>query len=214
MRFAAIGLAFLVAACSGPAVPYFQAEYEPWRTETELACLQSGAVRPTYFLAAQPKLDGPKVCGAERPFEMSAAANGMVELSPPARLRCPMVPAVEAWVRDSVMPAAYRQFGQPVIEMTVAASYSCRPMNHRRGGQLSEHGYANAIDISAFTLADGRKVSLLEGWRGRSDERAFLRDVHDGACGTFTTVLGPEHDRAHADHFHFDLRQRRNPYCK
>ncbi|MEO1199688.1 MAG: extensin family protein [Pseudomonadota bacterium] len=215
-RVATLALLLGLAACSrndGPS-SYFVAEEEPWRKDVELACLTSGAVQPNYFLAPQPELDGPKVCGALKPFEMTGAVGGLVELSPPALLRCPMVPAVEDWVRTSVLPAAERHFGQQVDQLTVAASYSCRPMNHRHGGQLSEHGYANAIDISAFTLEDGRKVTLTGGWSGKADERAFLRDVRDGACESFTTVLSPDHDAAHANHFHFDLRQRRSVVCK
>ncbi len=212
LRVALFGMLLALAACSG--VEEFVVEDAPWREQDELACLRSGMVRPTAFLTQQPRLDGPSVCGAERPFKMSGAARGRVELDPPATLRCPMVPAVEAWVRTSVLPAAERHFGQQVDTLTVAASYACRAMNHRRGAPLSEHGYANAIDISAFTLEDGREISLKSGWRGRADERAFLRDVRDGACDTFTTVLSPDHDRAHAGHFHFDLRKRREAYCR
>jgi hypothetical protein len=39
---------------------------------------------------------------------------------------------------------------------------------------------------------------------GSSPEAAFLRDLHSGACDWFDVVLGPDYNRAHADHFHFD----------
>ena len=81
-----------------------------------------------------------------------------VQLRPPALLRCPMVPAVDHWVERVVMPAARYHFAPRVVELKVAASYSCRPMNHVDGARLSEHGHANAVDISAFVLADGRVV--------------------------------------------------------
>ncbi len=68
-----------------------------------------------------------------------------------------------------------------------------------------EHGYANAIDISAFTLSDGRKILVRTGWRGDATEQAFLREVHKGSCREFTTVLGPNYDSNHYDHFHLDL---------
>ena len=46
-------------------------------------------------------------------------------------------------------------------------------------------------------------------------EAAFLRRLHKGACGTFGTVLGPEANEAHRDHFHFDLAaRRRNAFCE
>jgi hypothetical protein len=117
-----------------------------------------------------------------------------------------------------VKPSAEYYFGAPVVEMKVAASYGCRPRNNQSGGKLSEHGYANALDISAFTLADGRVVTVKGGWWGEERERLFLRAVHEGACGEFTTVLGPNSDKFHHDHFHVDLarhgRDGRQRYCK
>lgn len=188
--------------------PEFIAKHEPWRAEEEQACLASGYVRSTPYLQARASLGGPSVCGALQPFEMAAAANGRVSLKPAAMLRCPMIPAVERWVQSVVEPAARAHFGVPVVEVKVAASYACRPMNNRWGGNLSEHGHANALDVSAFVLADGRKVDVESGWWGDPRERGFLRAVHRGACGEFTTVLGPDYDRLHRDHFHLDLMRR------
>jgi hypothetical protein len=136
---------------------------------------------------------------------VSAAAQGWVQLRPAALLRCSMVPAVDRWVERVVVPAARHYLGAAVVELKVAASYSCRPMNHVDGARLSEHGHANAVDIAAFVLADGRVVNVKSGWWGALAERNFLRDVHRGACGVFTTVLGPAYDINHRDHFHLDL---------
>ena len=91
-------------------------------------------------------------------------------------------------------------------------------MNHQRGARLSEHGHANALDVSGFQLADGRTIDLKSGWNGERQEREFLRSVHTGACRHFTTVLGPGSDAYHSDHFHLDLAQRgksgRSLYCR
>jgi hypothetical protein len=162
-------------------------------------------VRESTFVAVRTSLGGPNVCGALRPFTVTAAAQGWVQLRPAALLRCPMVPAVDQWVERVVMPAARHYLGAPVVELKVAASYSCRPMNHVDGARLSEHGHANAIDISAFVLADGRAVAVKTGWWGALAERNFLRAVHRGGCGIFSTVLGPAYDYNHRDHFHLDL---------
>lgn len=200
----ACGLPLLLSGCS--TVPDFVAKYEPWREDEEQACLNSGAVHQTaYLIQARSALGGPSFCGAVRPFEMAAADGGRVTLQPAAMLRCPMIPQVEKWVRDVVGPAARYYFGVPVVEIKVAGSYSCRAMNHRVGARLSEHGYANAIDIGGFVLADGRKIMVKDGWNGTRQEQAFLRDVHKGGCKEFTTVLGPEYDALHRDHFHLDL---------
>lgn len=183
----------------------FVSKPEPWREDEETVCLQSGYVRRTPYLIERAALGGPGHCGALRPFEMSAAAQGQVSFRPAALLRCPMVPAVEHWVQTHVMPAARRNFGLPIVELKIAASYGCRPMNNVSGAKLSEHGHANALDVAAFILADGRQVSVKEGWFGDPRQRAFLRQVHQGACATFTTVLGPNADANHRDHFHMDL---------
>ena len=198
--------------------PDFVAKDEPWRAQEENACLTAGVVRESPFIRSRSALGGPGYCGAARPFEMAAADGGRVALRPVALLRCPMVPQVDRWIAGVVNPAAKRHLGVPLAEITVAASYSCRPMNNQSGAQLSEHGHANALDISAFVLADGRKVTVRGGWWGESGERAFLRDVHAGACRDFTTVLGPEANAFHRDHFHVDLarhgRDGLKNYCK
>src|SRR6478736_879494 len=76
----------------------------------------------------------------------------------------------------------------------IARDEPCRAVNHVPGARLSEHGHANAVDISAFVLADGRVVQVKSGWWGAMAERTFLRAVHAGACNVFTTVLGPAYD--------------------
>jgi hypothetical protein len=203
-KFALIVAALLqIPGCGKPA--YFVAKEEPWRESEERLCLASGTLRDNPFVAARSALGGPGPCGAIRPLQVSAAVRGAVSLKPQATLRCPMVPATAHWLRTAVLPAARHYFGVDVIELQVAASYACRPRNSIAGGRLSEHGHANALDISAFRLADGRKVSVRTGWNGNVAERAFLRAVHKGACRTFTTVLGPNADAFHRDHFHLDL---------
>jgi hypothetical protein len=194
--------------CGTGGGPDFVAKHEPWREEEETSCIAAGVVRPSPFLQTRAALGGPSVCGTARPFEMSAAAGGRVAMRPGALLRCPMIPQVERWVTETIEPAARRHFGVPLVELKVAASYACRPINHVSGARLSEHGYANALDVSAFVLADGRAVTVKRGWNGDVAEARFLRDVHQGACREFSTVLGPNYDRAHHDHFHVDLARR------
>jgi hypothetical protein len=196
----------LLWGCSGSKQPTFVAEpHQPWREDEERACLASGLVRESPFLQSRSALGGPSPCGAERPFEMAATGAGRIALRPAAVLRCPMIPAVERWTKAVLEPAARLHLGMPVVELKVVASYACRPRNGIAGGRLSEHGLANAIDIAEFRLADGRVVTVKEGWWGGIRERAFLRAVHRGACQEFATVLGPDADAFHRDHFHFDL---------
>ena len=177
--------------------PNFIAKYEPWREYEEEACLVSGIVRTSATIEKKSALGGPSVCGAEQPFSVSASGEGRVRFRPSAVLRCPMIPQVERWVSNVVEPAASNYFGSSLTEVTIGGSYACRPVNRQMGGNLSEHGYANALDVAGFTFADGRKVMVKSGWNGSEQERLFLRAVHDGACQEFTTVLGPEYNSIH-----------------
>ena len=88
-------------------------------------------------------------------------------------------------------------------------------MNGQRGAPISEHAFGNALDISSFTLADGRKITVKNGWRGSPEEQGFLRDVHASACQRFTTVLAPGSNVYHYDHIHVDLSRRASgrPIC-
>ena len=190
-------------ACSSQ--PTFIAKDEPWRADEERACLSSGLVRESPFVSPRSALGGPSVCGAIRPFTVSATARGSVTLQPPALLRCPMIPALDHWMERVVLPAARYHLRAKVVGLKVAASYSCRPMNHVHGAKLSEHGHANAIDIGGFILENGQTVDVKSGWWGALAERNFLRAAHGGACTVFTTVLGPAYDLNHRDHFHLDL---------
>jgi hypothetical protein len=195
----------LLVLCACSQTPQFIARDEPWRADDERACLSSGVVHEGPFVELRSTLGGPSVCGAIKPFSVSAAANGWVQLQPPALVRCPMVPAIDHWVERTVMPAARRHLRSQLVALKIAGSYSCRPMNNVDGALLSEHGHANAIDVSGFVLADGRTVAVKNGWWGALSERNFLREVHHGGCALFSTVLGPNYDANHRDHFHLDL---------
>lgn len=200
-------LCTLLSACGGGGQS-FVAKDEPWRATEERACLASGVVRESPFIKTKLSLGGPSVCGAEQPFELAAADGGRVALRPAALLRCPMIPQVNRWVSTSIGPAARRIYGVPLVELKIAGSYACRPINHAFGATLSEHGHANALDVSGFVLADGRSISVKRGWRGDYRDRAFLRAVQAGACENFTTVLSPDYDSNHHDHLHVDLARR------
>jgi hypothetical protein len=133
---------------------------------------------------------------------------GPALVKPTATLACPMVSALDQWVTGSVQPAAQRWFGQPVVEIKQISAYSCRGMNGQPGARISEHAFGNALDISAFTLADGRTISVKNGWRGLPEEQGFLRDIQAAACEQFTTVLAPGSNVYHYDHMHVDLMRR------
>ncbi|HWT13292.1 MAG TPA: extensin family protein [Allosphingosinicella sp.] len=156
----------------------------------------------------------------DRRFDRGCSALGSVQLleigTPVTNLgamTCPLARQFARWAREAVQPAASSLLGSPVRRIETFGTYACRGVNGRPGARLSEHGYANAVDVSGFLLADGRRVTVQEGWNGDDDRiRRFLRNVHQAGCRRFNIGLGPDSDAYHYNHFHFDMG--RGPYCR
>ena len=176
---------------------------EAWRGQAEQACLRSGQVRPSAYMALGGPVEGPGTCGMDHAFRITAFAGGSVAVTQRVTLACPVISHIDAWLGEVVQPAASRILGARVVEVK-SGSYSCRSRNNQRGARLSEHSFGNALDVHSFRLSDGREVTVARGWRGQPDEQDFLREVFVGACNHFTTVLGPGADPFHYDHFHLD----------
>jgi hypothetical protein len=136
------------------------------------------------------------------------AAAPPIEVKPAATLACPIVSALDRWFANAVQPAARKWFNQPVVEVKQISAYSCRGMNGQPGANISEHAFGNALDIAAFVLADGHRITVKGGWNGSPEEQGFLRDVQASACDQFTTVLAPGSNQFHYDHIHVDLMRR------
>lgn len=117
---------------------------------------------------------------------------------------CPMAVAFALFSQNAVRPAAQRVFGEPVARIEHLGSFACRNIYGRADARRSEHATANAIDIAGFRLADGRQISVLHDWGQDTPAGRFLREVRDGACGSFGTVLGPDYNAAHRNHLHMD----------
>lgn len=200
----ALVFSLLLSACSG-LEPAMYKPREKWRGNAEAACVRSGQVRLSPYVKQASTLNGPGPCGTRKPYVVSAALDGEVSVNPPATLTCRMVPAIDDWLRAEVQPSARTFLGENVTSVEVAASYGCRTRNSKRGGKMSEHGFANAIDIRAFVLEGGRRIDVKSGWHGSPTDALFLRSAHKGACKRFKTVIGPDGDRHHRDHFHLDL---------
>lgn len=150
-----------------------------------------------------PDETGPNGCGYRNAVELT---QSVYAYSAPVASSCAAAAALVMWERDIVRPAAQRRYGQDITRIELAGpSYQCRRIAGRTDRRLSEHAHANAMDIKGFTLANGRTITVAEGWRGNQRDRLFLRDVRDGACDYFQAVLSPDYNRAHHDHLHFDL---------
>lgn len=121
---------------------------------------------------------------------------------------CPVFAGLLLWKWHVVAPAARDVLGSELRAITHFGTYSCRRIGGGDAGNWSEHATGNAIDIAAFELMDGRRVSVSGSWSDDGPEGKFLRRVRNGACETFTTVLSPDYNAAHADHLHLDQAQR------
>ncbi len=146
---------------------------------------------------------GPKGCGWKNAVRTSRIAGARVSVNP---LTCQVAAALTLWMAHDVQVLAQEYFGTRVRSLETMGTYSCRNIigNKRWANLPSQHSFANAIDISGFVLADGRRISVRRHWRGKRKRAAFLRAVHSRACRYFRVALGPDFNPAHADHFHFD----------
>ncbi len=231
-------------------------------------------------------------CGLPAPVRLkSVGSSSKVVFEPPVEVSCRMMAALYRWNKHTLQPAARDRLGSSVVRIVGASGYSCRNVYNLPDRSLSQHAFANAIDIAAFELKDGRSVSVLNGWgltardiraqvkaksepvrarslavagqvdtttksalpasgqgltRARLSHKTpppeqkpepsaarltmpegsvgameptmtthFLNSLHQGACREFETVLGPEANEAHRNHFHFDLTPLRSQaYCE
>lgn len=134
-----------------------------------------------------------------------------IALTTPATINCTTAQSLSQWVLDA--EDIIGNTGGGMANLRVVASYACRTRNSRAGARLSEHAVGNAVDIAGIGLQNGSELSVLSDWR--SGNSSIMRGLHEAACGTFGTVLGPESDRFHQDHFHFDVASYRSgSYCR
>ncbi|WP_298689793.1 extensin family protein [uncultured Sphingomonas sp.] len=183
---------------------------------------------PTYDISAAHRLclaqltsDGARYNQLpDRVFGGGCSAIGTVQLTdigmPTTNLgamTCPLADAFTRWTRDAAQKAAAAWLSSPVVKIESFGTYSCRPINNVEGNKLSEHGLSDAVDISGFVLADGRRITVLDDWNGPDEyARNFLRAVHDAGCRRFHVVLGPDANALHRNHLHFDMGP--GVYCK
>ena len=136
------------------------------------------------------------------------ASMGLSNLGP---VTCPLASTFASWARFGVDRAAQQILGSALVRIESMGSYNCR--NVAGSDRRSAHATANAIDISGFVLADGRRITVRGDWQSQSPRvRMFLTTIHTSACKRFGTVLGPAYNAAHQDHLHLELSGR--AYCR
>lgn len=191
--------------------------------------VRAAATRNIPSAVAQPGRDTGTLCGVlglqgEEIAPVTGRINGCgipdavrlrivhgITLTSPATINCTTAQSLSQWVLDA--EDIIGRTGGGMTNLRVVASYACRTRNSRSGARLSEHATGNAVDIAGIGLQNGSELSVLSDWRGGNS--SIMRGLHEAACGTFGTVLGPDSDRFHQDHFHFDVASYRSgSYCR
>lgn len=119
---------------------------------------------------------------------------------------CPLLVAWVMFEQQQLQPLALEHLGSEVSRVEHFGSFACRNVYHRENARRSQHASANAFDVAAFRLDNGDQVSVLRDWDTTQApaKSTFLKALHEAACGYFGTVLGPDYNQPHANHFHLD----------
>lgn len=185
------------------AVPVARAEPEPERVyQTACPALLEGRVIGEML---DPVAEG--ICGVRSPLSVTGVrVNGQeIGFTAPVTTNCQMAGAIADWV-GAVDRYASAALDSPIAAVTTGTSLMCRNRYGAADGFVSEHGFANALDVVGFTLENGQSIAVEADWLpAAAPAGRLLRQAHGAACGRFTTVLGPEANAEHADHFHLDL---------
>jgi hypothetical protein len=129
--------------------------------------------------------------------------NGM-SLSNSPIMTCRMAVELTKFTANSLQPTAIQKFGSAVATMSNIGTYNCRSMR-QYSAIVSQHGFANAIDVTGFTLADGTNINVANDWNSGSAKAEFLKEIAYDACEAFRVSVSPDGDANHWNHLHWDM---------
>ena len=213
---ALLGLALTLAGCGAvPQAPRRAPHRAPVAASPAISygqCLANLGARAASFTPIPDQYYGAgcSTVNAVKLVSLSADEQSLA-VSNLGPVTCPLADTFAGWARFGVDRAARQILGVPLVKIETMGSYNCRNVagTERRSG----HATGNAIDVSGFVLADGRRITVLGNWaQGTAEERRFLRTIQQSACKRFGTVLGPDYNFAHHDHFHVELGG--NAFCR
>ncbi|SDV50169.1 extensin-like domain-containing protein [Chitinasiproducens palmae] len=176
--------------------------FKLWRAANDREYCDRALASADFSVTPLPDRDDDDGCGLHDVYRISRTGTA---LSSSFMATCELAAAYALFEHHGLQPAAQAVYGQPVRRVEHLGSYACRNINHAASGRRSEHAHANALDLSAFVLADGRRITVSGGWRDNGDAGRFLHQVFDAACEYFHIVLGPEYNALHQNHFHVDM---------
>ncbi|EMD1657230.1 extensin family protein [Pluralibacter gergoviae] len=155
------------------------------------------------WLSSRPVADSGGPCpltGAVRVF-----AFGSVRLSSSFLASCPLALSSALFIQQRAKPLTLTLMNSELRQVDHLGSFACRNIYHRENARRSEHATADALDISGFRLADGRRITVARGWQA-SDSGLWLRALLSASCGYYGNGLGPAYNAAHGNHFHLGMR--------
>jgi hypothetical protein len=144
-------------------------------------------------------------CGERSPLKVTAIGkDNPVKFAAPIITNCAMAGSLANWIVE-VQKEAQKNFGAEIESIATGSHYQCRKVNNGHKGRVSEHAFANALDIISFKFKNGKTTELGSGWKGKPEEQAFWSSLHKVSCERFMTVIGPDGDAAHQGNLHLDL---------
>ncbi len=170
--------------------------------------LRAAGVRFSAWNPRPGRIDGEPVCVVPKGVAFRRGVSGM-RYGRTVRVNCGFAMRLVRFEKIA-QQEALRAFGQRIARVEHMGTYACRRMA-KWPRLVSQHSYANALDVSAVVLKSGRRSSVLRdyprnGKRRRGAAGKFwgrltrrLYDEH-----VFSVVLRPNHDRLHRDHLHLD----------
>ena len=154
------------------------------------------------------EVEGVPRCGSEQVVRYKRGP-GVIAYSSAPLLTCTMALALADFERIA-QEEADREFGSPIVKIEHLGTFNCRKM--ALYDLVSEHSYANALDVRRILLKDGRKIDVLTDFRPAESDAPdprtrFLRKLSNRLFdeNIFSVVITPYFDSAHRNHLHVDL---------
>jgi len=154
------------------------------------------------LIRTQPVADS----GGECPLSnvVRVRSFGPVSLNGSFLASCPLALSSALFISQQARPLTKRYMGSDLARIDHLGSFACRNIYHRPDARRSEHATAEALDIAAFRLTNGERVTVLNGWKA-ANTQPWLKAMLTASCGYYGNGLGPEYNAAHANHFHLGM---------
>lgn len=160
------------------------------------AALRQAGLR---FTEVPPRRQGE--CATRDTVRLMEGTTPLIPVGPV--MTCPLALSYALWDRQVVRPEAQR-LGARIVGIEHFGTYACRNLYGRPDASRSQHASANALDVAAFKLEGGKRITVIEDFDSKTAAGGFLHRVRDGACQVFGTTLSPDYNAAHRNHLHLD----------